>query len=134
MKNIEELTGRELDAAVAEALGWEWRCPVTAQCQALYSPDDIEHYPARYKPANNAERCYDWDVNLPHYSTDIALAIDILGGEWDWDYGRYENELHVWVYLPEYEKYSTLVLLSDFISKATAFATAHCRTWLKAKQ
>ena len=131
--NIDKLEGRELDAAVAEALGWEWRCPVTVQCQALYSPDDIEHYPLRYKPANNAERCYDWDADLPHYSTDIAL--DKLGGaEASWSIDKCGDQIEVWIYATDKRRRGDeIVNVSDFPNVSVAIATAICRAWLKAR-
>ena len=76
--------GRELDALVAEAMGWIWLRFKPAHDEDAefvrkpYGPDTWEAS-LEHKRANGDEPlAHLWDCDLPHYSTDIAAAWEVV--------------------------------------------------------
>jgi hypothetical protein len=94
-----ELTGRELDAAVAEkVMGWEWLERLNGGSKgtsrkAIFPPEDsdwvrVNFNADHWRPAQNGtERFSDWDdccrspdgdYGMPCYSTNIAAAMQVV--------------------------------------------------------
>lgn len=80
---VNALQGRELDAAVAEWMGWRW---VEVESVSSIIPPGYKYgWMANANPSDSrAPRSGDWDVigRLPYYSTDISAMYEV------------ENEIH----------------------------------------
>lgn len=73
MTDVEELEGRELDAAVAsEVMGFEWIAASHGKCKLLVPSVWGEK---GYVPK---ERCQDWHRHVPTYSTSISAAWEVV--------------------------------------------------------
>jgi len=109
--NVDKLEGRELDAAVASMLdGFD------AQLH-IYKMDDGTLVPG---------------TNVPRYHADIAAAIDELDGEdWAWAHMELSGLVPAFVERPD-GKYVAFAKLADFPTKSAAYATTHCRCFVKA--
>ena len=109
--DIDNLNGDELKIAIAIELG--------------YTPNNWPPYSLG---------------DLPDWPTDIAAAWELDGEGWQWRHTEiYLGEddttaIGSWIKLPEANHWIfSIVSLSDFPTKAAAYATARCRAWLKAK-
>jgi hypothetical protein len=131
--DIDALSGRELDAAVAVARGWRWMQPRTTEGIALYHPDEIDDYDL-IEPRTTA-RIEGWDEGVPSYSADIDLAWQLEGIGYVFSF----RESH---YIGGDVMCSLAVTGKGIIvhsvvfmgeNKAAAYAVARCRAWLKAK-
>lgn len=140
-QDIDSLSGRELDMAVARELGWRWMDCVSRRniefmvfVEADQQQKMINRFNASYHVGDverNSDDCYP-------YSTDIAAAWELDGEGWEWssdDAVLHEadgNIMEVSVYIGQ-KSYNGLVKWSTMSEKAAAYATARCRAWLKAK-
>ena len=77
---------------------------------------------------------------FPCYAENIEVAWELDGEGWQWRHTEiYLGEddttaIGSWIKLPEANRWIfSIVSLSDFPTKAAAYATARCRAWLKAK-
>jgi len=133
--DIDALSRRELDAAVAIAQGWRWMQPRMANGIALYHPDDIDDLDL-IEP-RTTKRLEGWDEGVPHYSTDIAAAWELDGDGWEWSFDETEwrDTLDVTLFYNQSKgnHIEVRVKFYDFPTKAAAYATARCRAALKAE-
>ena len=133
--NIDALTRRELDAAVAVELGAKWCIPYHSKpiCKALYLPADAA---TRTEAPDWVEVCGIPNLYIPHYSENISAAWELDGDEWEWDFSEHPDELIAYVHDDKSDpmRTSARVKLSDFLTKAEAYATARCRAWLRARK
>lgn len=117
---------RELDAKVAEALGWD--LSPFYNSPGWTAPKGID--------AMHTVR------TVPFYSTDIASAWQLDGDGWKWRFEEYaypsdvedkfEMRLDVTLWV-EVNCYTGTVCFDDFTSKAEAYATARCLRFLQTK-
>lgn len=133
--DIDTLSGRELDIAVALELGAVWCVPYHANCKALYLPEDTT---TRDIAPQDYPTCKSYDLYISHYSSDVAAAWELDGKWWEWRFTQIYSEgiaaIGAWVMLPESHRWiASVVKAPDFPTKAAAYATARCRAWLKAK-
>ena len=122
--NIDELTGHDLNVAVAQALGW---VQGEGRKNGIWWASDGTHHrriPLENESASGASYMFD-------PARDIATALDELdGGCWSFD--KAGDELEAWISSPGNHA-SVIVNISDFPSASIACATAFCRVWLKAQ-
>ena len=144
-KQIDELKGRELDAAIEIELGARWLENPERKTYTLYEADMLARYPGLQKRrstkwAEPNQRMPSWDISLPHYSTDIAAAWELDGEGWEWE--TYEDRFGLVIRVQHYnyamyqdffQRQSAFVKWSDFPTKSAAYAIARCRAWLKAR-
>jgi len=134
--DIDALSGRELDLTVALFNGYSWYAVEPDLC--IVRRDTELMHPAwkRINP-EDAIRAGDFDTYVPHYSVDISAAWELDGEGWRWEFEEHykivESPL-VWArcFMPE-DVYTGEARFSDFPTKASAYAVARCRAWLKAK-
>lgn len=140
---IDQLTGRELDAAVAVELGWKWLlCNDESRVVfALYPPDMIARFPVlilrpEAKDVLEDFRAESWDMGIPYYSTNLADAWELDGEGWEFDEMEWRDTLDVMLFYNQRKgnHIEARVKFYDFPTKAAAYATARCRCWLKARQ
>ena len=118
MNEIDKLEVRELAEAVALAQDWAY-VSTTPGGHGYW--EDVE---GRYQ--------FDGEVYRPYLDSDQALHLD--GKGWEWELNQSPRRLAItitggaatWTVF-------TSVWLSDFPTKAAAYATARCRAFLKAK-
>lgn len=116
MGEIDELEGETLAEAIALALG-KYRC-IVGNTHEWWSAETNECFTVSY---------YRPDLN-------IALAWELDGDEWYWKSEEFPHGLYVSVETgPDPCSWeSTWVKWDDFSTKIHAYATARCRTFLKA--
>jgi hypothetical protein len=126
--NIDIMQGRELDAAVARALG----------CNAVLRGGHLGCECVKQAPYPHAGNS--WNSETPFYSRDIAAAWTLDGEDYLWDHydvlpmDRPGFAARVTVNAPAVDRCEATVYYDDKTQKSEAYATAHCRAWLKAKQ
>ena len=128
---IDELVGRELADAVCEARGLKllgYRPTFSAYADPDYAlrqiivrcdePLDPDFHPPGYRP----------DLN-------IAQAGELDGEGWLWDFRDHFSGLYLDAIVSHKGHIVGMarVVCADFSTKATAYATARCRAFLKAK-
>ena len=89
--------GRELDALVAErVMDWRWLVSQVSGRRALFPPDHAPEWFGRV--ADGSEPLTDqWDTRLPHYSTDIAAAWQVVEKMRErWPVVRLEVDVEGW--------------------------------------
>ena len=123
---IDELTGHALNVAVAQALGWvqgEGR-----KNGIWWASDGIHHrrIPLEGEPSSGASYMYDPAHN-------IATALDELDGEeWTWIFEELPGRVLSIVDHPS-RRSVAFAKFADHPTKPEAYATAHCRAFLKAQ-
>lgn len=143
--DIDALSGRELDVAVAVELGWRWMVLTHNPADpyiSLIAPNSFHTFASPYghfatdaELASNLEKSYG---SCPYYSTNIAVAWELDGKWWEWRFTQIYSEgiaaIGAWVMLPESHHWiASVVKAPDFSTKTEAYATVRCRAWLKAK-
>lgn len=78
MNHTEQLTGRELDAAVAVNLfGFDWWRSSATRGRALF-PDGEQPQWFKYRALGDESLCTDWDHAVPRYSESIEAAMQVV--------------------------------------------------------
>lgn len=119
---IDALSGRELDAAIQREFGYE-----TQTGNVAWKVETTTIYFAGQE----------W-LEVPCYSTDIAVAWTLDGDGWKWYFEETStiegDKLRVWSRADHRRISDTVeVKFCDFSTKSIAYATARCRAWLKAR-
>ena len=126
--NIDELTGHDLNVAVAQALGW---VQDEGRKNGIWWASDGTHHrriPLENESASGASYMFDPARN-------IATALDELGGaSANWSIKRCGERLEVLFYATDkHPRGYEVVKVADFPNESTAIGTAFCRAWLKAQ-
>ena len=123
MSEIDELTGDALSEAVALARGWK-KSRDAQQFSAWFWVDDagVEQTAVAYY--------------RPHGDIRKAWELEPEGSDWSWDFNEDQGGdswLRYELWQGNVQVAFGLALISDFQTKAQAYATARCRAFLKAK-
>ena len=128
---IDELEGHALNVAVAQALGWT---PGTGRKNGIWWASDGTHH-RRIPPENESASGASYMFDPAH---NIATALDELGSGWRWEYTETVEQqtrarllVVIVSFLGGHER--SVVNFADHPTKSSAYATAHCRAFLKAQ-
>jgi hypothetical protein len=122
---VDALAGRKLDIAVARELG-------------ILAPGNHYQIMRRTVLPDGSWQSTEWR-DLPHYSTEIAAAWELNGDGWEWSFEEKNGLVFVTVFvdgraIPDsFDETFTNCEVGEDKSKATTYATARCRAWLKAR-
>ena len=123
---IDELEGHALNVAVAQALGWT---PGTGRKNGIWWASDGTHH--RRIPLENESPS--GAIYLFDPARDIATALNELDGEgWEWSDKELSGTILVAVY-HQSGKSTGFARFTEHPTKSEAYATAHCRAFLKAQ-
>lgn len=141
--DVDTLSGRDLDEAIALENGWHYEDINTEdgviKCLIQY----VENHDIWRKVYCRIWEQYEIEGDLPYYSKDIAAAWELDGDGWEWGGddvvfsnhreiypGHKVMEVSVYIGNKSFNGFAPWDTLAD---KAAAYATARCRAWLKAK-
>ena len=114
---IRQATLAQLQVLVAGQLGWK-------------QLDSLRHFATWQLPDGS----HHYKLQLPDWPNNIALAWELDGEGWDWQFKEWADEgldVSVW----KFGVWPAIVSGTEpwRESKAQTYATARCRTWLLAK-
>lgn len=134
------LEGRELDVAVCLALGYKWFVREDGKLY-LCPPDKISMYMKQVEhPSKEDVEAYTLtsQYEVPPYSSDIGLAMQLDEDEWEWTMGDRKINISGGIIVVElragkhtvmsYAKWGTVS------EKPSVYANTRCKTYLKAKK